>query len=47
MSKSGYAGKVGHTGAQTVKALFPGNHGKSAKVAKGEDLRTGKKGGKK
>lgn len=39
---SGYAGKIGNAAGQEVKAIFPASHGKSSKVKKGEDLRTGK-----
>ena len=43
----GYAGKIGNAGPQKVDAVFPAKHSKGSKVAKGNDLRTGKKGGKK
>lgn len=39
---SGYAGKIGNTGMQEVKAVFPASHNKSSKVTKGEDLRVKK-----
>lgn len=44
MSKaSGYAGKIKNTGVQEVKSVFDtGSGGKSSKVIKGKDLRTGK-----
>lgn len=46
-SKSGYAGKVSHQGAQVIKAVYS-NEGKAkgGKVVKGDDLRC-TKGGKK
>lgn len=45
MSENKLAGKVGHGGAQEVKAPFRSS-GKSTggKVVRGDDLRTGKKG---
>lgn len=39
---SGYAGKIGNTGGQEVKAIYPASHGKGSKVKRGNDLRTGK-----
>lgn len=45
MNKSGsYAGKVGHGGAQEVKAPFGRSSSPGGKVTRGEDLRAGKKG---
>lgn len=41
MTKS-YAGKIKNQGAQEVKAIYPAEHSKGSKVAKGGDLRTGK-----
>lgn len=39
---SGYAGKIGNASGQEVKAIYPAQHGKTSKVTKGNDLRTGK-----
>lgn len=44
MKKPTYAGKISNAGSQEVKAIFPAEKGKSGKVTKGEDLRTGKGG---
>lgn len=45
--KNGYAGKVGHQGVQEIKAVYAtGGKAKGGKVTKGDDLRTGKRGGK-
>lgn len=41
---SGYAGKISNKGSQEVKAVFSQSSGKSAKVSKGDDLRTKKSG---
>lgn len=44
---NGYAGKISNAGPQKVDAVFPASHSKGSKVTKGNDLRAGKKGGKK
>ena len=42
--KNGYAGKIGNTGAQKVKAPYPaGKKAGKATVKRGEDLRNGGK----
>ncbi|MBQ4649885.1 MAG: hypothetical protein IJB73_04210 [Firmicutes bacterium] len=44
--KKTYAGKISGKGSQIVEPVFKSEKGKSGKVTKGDDLRTGK-GGKK
>lgn len=42
--KPGYAGRIGNSGAQMVKAPFPANGPKGKTSSKtGDDLRSGKK----
>lgn len=47
MKKDTYAGRVKNTGAQFVEAPFQTEKKSAGKVIRGEDLRTGKKKGKK
>ncbi len=42
---SGYAGKISNQGGQVVQPVYPQKSGKTGKVVRGEDLRTGRKKG--